>query len=553
MMEKSEICKQRYKRSYYAQARYYSGDRSDNHIETQQMFRKNFSVYSIPKDEIIEISGEVWDNNNLGGIPVDYDRKKKLIYIDSSEAHTLLIGSTGSKKSRLVVMPLVRILAAAGESMIITDPKAEIYRRTAVHLKNKGYQINILNFRNPQLSDGWNFLSIPYNLYLNGEVDKACEIINDAAINLIPIIGKDPYWDYSSRDLFVGLALLLFRLCKNYHLQQKTVNVQNLINLRMEMFMEANTIDVKKTIYWKEAENDELIMNKLIGTVVCPEKTMACILSTFDQHMSCFSLYPQLMNLLSISTFSFDFVGYKKNAVFIILPDEKTTFHKLASIFLKQSYEHFLTQVYNTCEDNRFPKRINYILDEFSSLPIISDFPQMISASRSRNIRFHLVMQSQKQLFQKYGDETETIQSNCGNWLFLYTKELELLQKISALGGKRDNNDLIPLYKLQHLNKDFGECLIFSGRLYPYFSELADISDYDENKCAVLQMPRIDTNLTIPSLQEQLYKIIDEKNKLSQTKNNDEIMRIDIQKELETKFDELFGTAFDSNAEDNPQ
>lgn len=425
-MDQIQKTNTRYERSYHSQARYYTGDRSDNHIESQSEFRKNFSVYSILEDRIVEPRGEIWDKNNFGGIPLDYDAERKLVYVDSSEAHTLLIGSTGSKKSRLIVMPMVRILAAAGESIIITDPKAEIYRRSVSNLIEKGYHVHVINFRNPQDSEGWNFLSIPYDMYLNGDIDKACEIVNDVAINLIPITASDPYWDYSTRDLFVGLVLLLFSLCKSYNLPKEAVNARNLLNLRAEMFKSTSTIKIK----WKAVEESELIVSKLNGTVGCPDKTMSCILSTFDQHMSCFSLHPQLINMLSVSTFSFDDVGTKKTAIFIILPDEKTTFHKLASIFIKQSYERFLTQAFNCYQDNRFEKRINYVLDEFSSLPKISDFSQMISASRSRNIRFHLVMQSKKQLFQKYEQETETIQSNCGNWLFLYTKELDLLTAI---------------------------------------------------------------------------------------------------------------------------
>lgn len=542
MDEFKQTTNERYYRSYHAQAQYYIGDRSDNHIETQNEFRKHFSVYSILQDQIVETHGEIWDNINLGGIPVDYDTDNKLVYVDSSEAHTLLIGATGSKKSRLVVMPLVRILAAAGENMIISDPKAEIYRRTAYHLKEKGYCIRVINFRSPQESEGWNFLSLPYDMYLEGDIDKACEIINDVAINLIPIKSNDPYWDYSTRDLFTGLTLLLFSICKKYNLPKETINACNLLNIRIEMFSSTKTSNIKSSWYWKEAECDEMIVSKLNGTVVCPNDTMSCILSVFDQHMSCFSLHPQLIKMLSVSTFSFDDVGKEKSAIFIILPDEKTTFHKLTSIFLKQSYERFLTQVYDTCLDNRFTRRINYVLDEFSSLPMISDFPQMISASRSRNIRFHIVMQSKKQLVQKYGQETETIQSNCANWLFLYTKELELLHEISTLGGKKDNGDLIPLYRLQHLNKEMGECLILSGRLYPFYSYLADISEYDKDKYTKLPIPHLDKNFVSVSLMEEIKKIkeTEQQEKIALEEHNKVFSKPDnIAKELEAKLNEL--------------
>ncbi len=484
----------RQSRSVQYQYEKYTNTSNKNRIEDKSNFRRNFSTYSIEKDCIIQYKGDIWDKENLGGIPVDYDSSTKTVYVDSSDAHTLLIGATGSKKSRLVVMPTVKILAAAGESMIISDPKSEIYRRTASTLLRKGYIINVINLRNPKVGDSWNFLSIPYKKYLSGDIDKACEMINDAAVTLMPVTSKDPYWDYSARDLFVGMVLLLFKICKDENLPQFMVNMRNLLNIRINMFLTSDTDIIKETIYWKKAREDELIKTKLIGTVVCPERTLSCILSTFDQHVSCFSLQPQMVELLSDSTIQLDSLGTKKSAIFIIMPDEKTTYHKLVTIFIKQIYEHLIDMTYDEHSDNRFPIRINFVLDEFSSLPCINDFPQMIAAARSRNIRFHLVMQSKKQLEQRYKEEAGTIQSNCTNWLFLYTREVQLLREISELGGKKGREELIPVSRLQHLDKSRGECLVLSGRIYPYYAYLADIDEYDFGKYDIVPMMLRESN-----------------------------------------------------------
>lgn len=485
-MNKDEKNNDRRNRSVQYTYNNYMNGESNNHIEDVKTFRSFFSSYSISQGCIINKNGENWNGNNYGGIPVDYDSVNKTVYVDSSDSHTLLIGATGSKKSRLVVMPMVKILAAAGESMVISDPKGEIYRRTAMELEKKGYQINVINLRNPQVGDQWNFLAIPYQKYVSGNLDKACEMVNDAALTLMPITAKDPYWDYSARDLFVGLVLLLFKICKDYEIPDNMVNMKNLLSLRNKMFVTSDTTLIKSTQFWKEAEKDELIKTKLIGTVVCPEKTLSCILSTFDQHVSCFSLQPQLIELLSDSTIQLEKFGYEKSAMFIIMPDEKTTYHKLVTLFVKQTYEFLIDLIYDEEKEYRFPVRINFILDEFSSLPSISDFPQMVVAARSRNIRFHLIMQSKNQLKQRYKEEAETIQANCSNWIFLYTREIELLREISALGGKKGREELIPISRLQHLNKLKGECLVFSGRLYPYYAYLADIDEYDGGNYSVL-------------------------------------------------------------------
>jgi type IV secretion system protein VirD4 len=83
----------------------------------------------------------------------------KELWVDDGEFHSLIIGSTGSGKTEMLVQPLVKVLAKKGESMIITDPKGEIYEKNAMELKEKGYNIVLLNFRDPQRGNSWNPLA----------------------------------------------------------------------------------------------------------------------------------------------------------------------------------------------------------------------------------------------------------------------------------------------------------------------------------------------------------------------------------------------------------
>lgn len=116
----------------------------------------------------------------------------------------------------------------------------------------------------------------------------------------------------------------------------------------------------------------------------------------------------------------------------------------------------------------------------------------MITAARSRNIRFNLIIQSKHQLLERYKEETETIQSNCNNWIFFTSREVKLLEELSVLCGKRSNGEkyVIPPDSLQHLSKERGEALILSGRLYPYITMLADIDKYDGGKYHYLKIKR---------------------------------------------------------------
>lgn len=169
-------------------------------------------------------------------------------------------------------------------------------------------------------------------------------------------------------------------------------------------------------------------------------------------------------------------------AIFLIIPDEKTSYHKLVSLFIKQSYE---TLIYNAQNINGSKIRVNYILDEFSSLPTIHDFPAMITAARSRNIRFNLFVQSKHQLDLKYGEESNTIRANCSNWIFLVSRELGLLKEISELCGEKRidgfSRPVVTITDLQRMDKDLGEALILNGRKKPFVTTLADINLYDNN------------------------------------------------------------------------
>jgi type IV secretion system protein VirD4 len=124
---------------------------------------------------------------------------------------------------------------------------------------------------------------------------------------------------------------------------------------------------------------------------------------------------------------------------------------------------------------------VNFLLDEFSSLPQISDFPAMITASRSRNIRFNLFVQSFMQLRAKYGIYAEAIKGNCENWIFLHSREFPLLTELVSLAGtKYRDYPLVSVPMLQTLDKDKGEAFVMHKRKPPFISNLPDIDCYHD-------------------------------------------------------------------------
>ena len=190
--------------------------------------------------------------------------------------------------------------------------------------------------------------------------------------------------------------------------------------------------------------------------------------------------------MLSGNTVDIRSFGYEKTAVYVIAPDEKTTYHFLVTTFLKQVYEVMIAEA-QSCENMKLPVRVNFLLDEFCNLPKIPDMPSMISASRSRNMRFFLIAQSLHQLQGKYGEDAHTIKGNCDNWVFLASRELALLNEISELCGTLYNHEnqqrrLISVSELQRLSKERGEALIIHERQYPIITEITDIDDYEAFK-----------------------------------------------------------------------
>jgi type IV secretion system protein VirD4 len=343
--------------------------------------------------------------------------------------------------------------------------------------------------RNPHLGNAWNPLAIPYSVYVrNGsnDLDKACELVNDIANNLskIGLINyHDPYWENSAASFFFGLTMLLFKYVSQNDLSAGYVNIRNVLKLR-DILCKDYSVELSSTTSAVEyAKTDSFIYSLLIGTLEAPDRTQACILSVFDQIMRTFVIQPSLLNMLAFDDNTIEMVPQTPTAVFLIVPDEKTSYHSLVSLYIKQSYEYFIYFAQKN-DGAKTKQRINYILDEFSSLPTINDFPAMITAARSRNIRFTLFVQSKHQLDLRYREEAETIRANCDNWIYLVSREISLLSELSTLCGTRilSGGTVVPVLSitdLQRLDKGKGEALVLYGRHKPFISRLLDIDFYD--------------------------------------------------------------------------
>ena len=414
-----------------------------------------------PKDDTINAAGITLINNG------------KEVYVDNGETHNLVIGSTGSGKTETIVKPMVRLLARNGESMIITDPKGEIYKQTASMLKEKGYNVILLNFREPEHGNCWNPLEMPYNYFHNGNKDKALELLDDVAMNILkdPNSKADPFWEDTASDYFSGLTLGLFMDAKPKEVNISSVNYMSAVG--EERFGPKTYLQD----YFTSKGEDSNAYILASSTINAPTDTKGSILSTFRQKIRIFSSRDSLAEMLSHSDFDMKSIGREKTAVFMTIHDEKKTYHGLLTIFLKQCYETLI----DVAQENggKLSYRTNFILDEFANMPPLKDVDSMVSAARSRRIRFTFIIQNFSQLNSVYSKEVgDTIKGNCGNLVYLMSTELSALEEISKLCGEvkakdKDKSATRPLISVTDLQKmKLFESLLIRQRGNPFRTKL---------------------------------------------------------------------------------
>ena len=450
---------------------------------TKKEIKKNFKVWNIG------------DELKSGGIPVTKLDGK--IYYDDSFDHTMIIGSTGSGKTICEIMPLIFNLGYANESMVINDTKGELYNITAHFLKKHGYKIHVVNLRNALASDGWNPLHLAYKYYHEGNIDLAGDIIENFSKSLCKnLSSKDMYWEKSATAVLSALCYGLIEDCSD----ESEVNLYSIYNLIVEHG--SKTIDRFNSLdlYFQQKPMGSLSKMAYATGSFAKGETRATLFSVLATTIKMFS-DTGIANLTSRTDFELDNIGKKKSAVFLIIPDEKESRHELASLFIDQCYQA-LVNTAQSYSDGKMPIRVNFILDEFANMPQITSISNKITVSRSRNIRFYLVLQDFDQLKETYKESAGTIKSNATNWIYLLTSDNETAKEISnrlgkytisservSTSGRFDQIDFNlsndkSLMGRELLMPDelmrfkFGEGLFMKTRKYPIKANIIPIYDY---------------------------------------------------------------------------
>lgn len=413
----------------------------------------------------------------MGGMPIYSDGTNAVV--NTENEMTIIYGATASKKTRTLILPLICTLAQAKESMIITDIKGELsngisFPQVRGLLDENGYECIFLNFRD-QNADGLNILLEPYRLYKSGRKDDAIILVNNIVDSLAKIYQNsksDPFWEKTARLYLVAITVLLFEMCQDE--------------------AKINMLSLSAYTDWDGCENMRLvaelinkqtsIMNMLRCVTSEPEKTRMSTLATVSSMFTDFLTVEKLLKMLSHSTFDVHDIYKKPTALFIIVPDEVETYSGIVGLIMPQIISPLVNDAYRL--GGSLPRRVNVICDEFCNIRM-PGMSRAISAHRSRNIRWYLVCQSQKQLRNCYPNDADTIIANCQNVYFLNTPEMELMEDLSRRAGYStitpdgSKKPILSVTDLQQLRKGWTHTDVYftSGNIH-YVASMPDISQY---------------------------------------------------------------------------
>ena len=316
-------------------------------------------------------------------------------------------------------------------SYVFTDPKGELYDRTAGFLKAHGYKIKVLNLVRPEYSDGYNPL-----MHVASGLDV--DVIANTIIKGQKAEGasSDPFWDDSAEMLLKALIY--------YLLATRPEEEQNLASCA-ELVRAANTNGGNNllTELMSQLPYDHPARMNYKSIEIAPEKTYSSILSSLQSKLGKFDS-KEIAELTSTDTIDFEQIGNEKTAVYVISSDTHTAYDFLLTIFFAQ----MIQQLYDYADQNggALKEQTFFILDEFANIGKIPDFDKKISTSRSRKISFSVILQNIDQLEAVYEKSYETIMGNCDTHVFLGSNSYKTVEYFSkALVEKTIERDSISI------------------------------------------------------------------------------------------------------------
>ncbi len=435
------------------------------------------------------------------GIPLRAERIGKDTEINMYKPiHTLVIGTTGSGKTTMIMDPYIQILSETGSkpSIVVSDVKGELYNHNAQKLIDRGYDVQVIDLREPDKSARFNpierafdsyqrahnlikevrihrnenpfhyknLLKIPQRDYgaewyefnevaypdkmtLKRDMDAlkaklesiAQEDITDISTTLCPIVGNDPSWPQGAQGLIkaIMLAMLEDSLNPELGMTREKFNLYNVskIGAKRDSDTPNDSISTLRRYFEGRDKTSECV--DLANTVVTnAPNTAKGFLGHVTSSLSMFA-DPGIAYLTSGTDVDFSKFADRPSALFIKIPDEKDTRNAMANIIITQLYKMLIERANENAKrggEIELPRNCYFILDEFGNLPKIERLKSFITAGRSRKIFLVLAVQDYTQLNSIYGEQdASTIRNNCNIQIFIGTKDAKTREEFSKNSG----------------------------------------------------------------------------------------------------------------------
>lgn len=339
----------------------------------------------------------------------------------------LVVGGSGAGKSRGFALPNIMQCCC---SMIITDPKAELLRKTGGLLEKKGYEVRVFDLINPDTSFCYN----PFE-YVHDDKD-VLRLISNLIQNTTPkgSQSSDPFWEKSETALLQALMLyllheaspeeqnfaMIMEMLGSAQVKEEDEDYESPLDIlfdRLEM-RDPDSIAVKQYHIYKQAAG----------------KTAKSILISVGVRLAAFNL-PQIAKLTNTDELDLSSMGERKVALFCCIPDADTSLNYLVGMIYSQLFQT-LYYMADRVHGGALPVPVNCIMDEFPNVSLPNEFEKILATCRSRSIYCSIIIQNMSQLKALFKDSWESLVGNCDEFLYLGGNEKETHKYVSELLGK---------------------------------------------------------------------------------------------------------------------
>lgn len=349
-------------------------------------------------------------------------------YKHKHNTNVLVVGGSGTGKTRTYAVPNV---LEAGCSMVITDPKGEILRKTGGFRKRAGYEVRVFDLLNPDAS-------FCYNPFRYVRDDKeVLQLITNLIQNTTPphAQSSDPFWEKSETALLQALMLYLLHeappeeqnfgmvmeLLGSAQVKEKDENFESPLDILFERLAmrDPESIAVKQYGIYKQAAG----------------KTAKSILVSVGVRLAAFNL-PQIARLTMTDELHLDDLGERRVALFCCIPDSDKSLNYLVGMVYTQLIQTLFYQA-DRVHRGRLPVPVHCLMDEFPNISLPKDsFQSALATMRSRGIFCSIIVQNIAQLKSMYKDSWESLVGLCDEFLYLGGNEQGTHKYVSELIGK---------------------------------------------------------------------------------------------------------------------